>query len=40
MIDERTSDIAGYLARTLPTFERDQRNGPDRSLVLVKNIKK
>jgi hypothetical protein len=24
----------------LPTFERDQRNGPDRSLVLVKNIKK
>lgn len=40
MSDERSSDIAGYLARTLPTFERDTLDGPDRSLVIVKNVKK
>ena len=38
MIDQRCSDIAGYLARTLPTFERGLGSGLDRSLVLIKNI--
>jgi phosphoserine phosphatase RsbU/P len=40
MSDEKASDIAGYLARTLPTFDRDQSEGPDRSLVIMKNIRK
>ena len=37
MIDQKCSDIAGYLARTLPTFERGMGSGLDRSLVLIKN---
>jgi serine phosphatase RsbU (regulator of sigma subunit) len=40
MSDERASDIAGFLARTLPTFDRDQNQGVDRSFVLIKNIRK
>jgi len=40
MSDEKATDIAGYLARTLPTFQRDTNEGPDRSLVIVKNVKK
>ncbi len=40
MSDEKASDIAGYLARTLPTFQRDSNDGPDRSLVIVKNVRK
>ncbi len=40
MSDEKASDIAGYLARTLPTFQRDSHDGPDRSLVIVKNVRK
>ena len=40
MSDEKASDIAGYLARTLPTFQRDGDVGPDRSLVIVKNVRK
>ncbi len=40
MSDEKASDIAGYLARTLPTFDRNHSNGTDRSLVLIKNIRK
>ncbi len=40
MSDEKASDIAGYLARTLPTFQRDSIDGPDRSLVIVKNVRK
>lgn len=40
MSTQRCSDIAGFLARTLPTFERDRRNGLDRSLILLKNTKK
>lgn len=40
MSDEKASDIAGFLARTLPTFDRDQNQGLDRSFILVKNIRK
>jgi sigma-B regulation protein RsbU (phosphoserine phosphatase) len=40
MADEKASDIAGFLARTLPTFDRDNDDGSDRSLILVKNIRK
>ena len=40
MSDERASDIAGYVARTLPTFQRDTNEGPDRSMVLIKNVRK
>ena len=40
MSDEKATDIAGYLARTLPTFQRDTNDGPDRSLVIVKNVRK
>jgi len=40
MSDEKASDISGYLARTLPTFDRDESNQVDRSLVIIKNIKK
>jgi phosphoserine phosphatase RsbU/P len=39
MSDEKASDIAGYVARTLPTNS-DATVGPDRSMVLVKNIRK
>lgn len=38
MIDQKCSDIAGFLARTLPTFERGMGSGLDRSLVLIKNL--
>ncbi len=37
MHQQKCSDIAGFLARTLPTFERDQCKLPDRSLVLLKS---
>jgi hypothetical protein len=37
MVHERCSDIAGFLARTLPTFDRDKSGGLDRSLILIKN---
>ncbi len=40
MWDERASDIAGYLARTLPSLDRDRNDGPDRSLVIIKNVRK
>ena len=40
MADEKASDITGYLARTLPTFDRNTNNGTDRSMVLIKNIRK
>jgi sigma-B regulation protein RsbU (phosphoserine phosphatase) len=40
MIDQRASDISGYLARTLPTFDRDAVDGRDRSLILIKNTRK
>ncbi len=40
MWDERASDIAGYLARTLPSLERDQKDGPDRSMIIIKNVRK
>lgn len=40
MSDESANDITGYLARTLPTFDRNKESGADRSLVLVKNIRK
>jgi len=40
MSDEKASDIAGFLARTLPTFDRSSSDGVDRSLVVVKNIRK
>ncbi|HUP78367.1 MAG TPA: SpoIIE family protein phosphatase [Pirellula sp.] len=40
MSDEKASDIAGYVARTLPTFQRDTNAGPDRSMVMVKNVQK
>jgi phosphoserine phosphatase RsbU/P len=40
MSDEKASDIAGFLARTLPTFERDNSLGLDRSLIIVKNVRK
>lgn len=39
MSDEKASDIAGFLARTLPTFDRSSSDGVDRSLVVVKNIR-
>jgi len=39
MSDEKASDIAGYVARTLPSLA-DSLIGPDRSLVIVKNIRK
>ncbi len=39
MSDEKASDIAGYVARTLPTTT-GSIIGPDRSLVIIKNIKK
>jgi len=40
MSEEKASDIAGFLARTLPTFDRSSSDGVDRSLVVVKNIRK
>ena len=40
MSDEKASDITGFLARTLPTFDRSSSDGVDRSLVIVKNIRK
>jgi len=40
MSDEKASDIAGYVARTLPTFRRDTDTGLDRSMIIVKNIRK
>ncbi|MCY2984232.1 MAG: SpoIIE family protein phosphatase [Planctomycetota bacterium] len=40
MADEKASDIAGFLARTLPTFQRDTFGGTDRSMVLIKNVRK
>lgn len=40
MSDEKASDITGFLARTLPTFDRNVPNGTDRSLILIKNIRK
>ncbi len=39
MSDEKASDIAGYVARTLPTHA-DSTIGADRSLVIIKNIRK
>lgn len=40
MSDEKAGDITGFLARTLPTFDRDQSTGLDRSLILIKNVRK
>ncbi len=40
MSDEKASDIAGYLARTSPSFQRDTKDGPDRSMILIKNVRK
>ena len=40
MADEKASDIAGYVARSLPTLQRDSTDGPDRSMVIIKNIRK
>ena len=40
MSDEKASDIAGYVARTLPTAQSDSIIGPDRSMVIIKNIRK
>jgi phosphoserine phosphatase RsbU/P len=40
MSDEKASDITGYLARTLPTFDRSTSDTSDRSLVLIRNIRK
>ncbi len=39
MSDEKASDIAGYVARTLPT-RAESIIGPDRSLVIIKNVRK
>ena len=40
MSDEKASDIAGYVARTLPTSQSDSIVGPDRSMVIIKNVRK
>lgn len=40
MHSQKSSDIAGFLARTLPTFERDENGTKDRSLVVIKNNRK
>ncbi len=40
MSDESAKDISGFLARTMPTFERQQGMGRDRSLIVVKNVRK
>jgi len=40
MADEKASDIAGYVARNLPTLQRDSMDGPDRTMVIIKNIRK
>ncbi len=40
MHSQKCSDIAGFLARTLPTFERDRGATLDRSLILLKNTRK
>jgi len=40
MADEKASDITGYVARNLPNLQRDSTHGPDRSMVIIKNIRK
>jgi hypothetical protein len=40
MADEKANDITGFLARTLPTFNRSASDDVDRSLILVRNTRK
>lgn len=40
MADEKANDITGFLARTLPTFDRSASDDVDRSLILVRNTRK
>ena len=40
MADEKANDITGFLARTLPTFDRSSNDDGDRSLILVRNTRK
>lgn len=40
MSQEKANDITGFLARTLPTFDRSTNDGADRSLILVRNTRK
>lgn len=40
MADEKAIDITGFLARTLPTFDRSANDTADRSLILIRNTRK
>jgi serine phosphatase RsbU (regulator of sigma subunit) len=40
MLDESAADIAAHLARMLPAMVRQDRSGRDRSLIVIRNVRK